>query len=395
MDFRCGWRAVAPGLALAGCGVTGSEAWREGFWALLTGTVFVTVWLTVSIWRNAMLRPFSLGTPALSVINDEAAENHAAMQRLLLDVVPIPMIAIEGKAARALNRAAREVFAADERIVSPPGELLDPAATHFFHEGRNWRIHRVDAPSPSRGMAVAALIDIEREERAAEARASAELIEVLGHELLNGLAPIVSLAESAQSAVSEPPVDAALLEEILGPLARRAEGLQRFAQGYRSLARLPEPTVLTVPLDEFSGDLAKSFADRWPDIDLEVFVPDGLKWPMDRAQMSQAVWALLQNAAEAVVGTDQSKVGIAVACNREQLDISVSDNGNGIPPRNTALIFRPFHTTKPEGSGIGLSLARQIVRAHGGILELTSTKPTVFHLSLPTQVRDVFRKGSS
>ena len=87
--------------------------------------------------------------------------------------------------------APRAIFGADDRIVPAPPGLLDPSAPTFRHEGRLWRIDRVEASS---GVTVAALIDVESEELAAEARASADLIEVLGHELLNGLS-LVSAGE--------------------------------------------------------------------------------------------------------------------------------------------------------------------------------------------------------
>jgi len=230
---------------------------------------------------------------------------------------------------------------------------------------------------------VAALIDVEREELAAEARASADLIEVLGHELLNGLSPIVSLAESAQTAAAQEPVDTALLAEILGPLARRAEGLQRFATDYRALARLPEPISSPVALGQFADDLAQLFAQRWPAAALTLEVDEAGTWGMDRDQMHQAVWALLNNAAEATSITEEPRVILSIKRAEKRLAITILDNGEGVKPESAALIFRPFHTTKPKGSGIGLSLARQIAHGHGGSLELAGANPTAFQISLP------------
>ena len=172
-----------------------------GFWAL-----------AIAWWNAALLpsRPPEKGS--------DAEDEDAAVHRLLLDAAPTPLLAIDRDTAHVLNRVARTIFASDDRILPVPAALLDPSAPTLRHEGRLWRIDRVEASS---GVTVAALIDVEREELAAEARASADLIEVLGHELLNGLSPIVSLAESAQTAAAKEPMDAALLAEILGPLARR------------------------------------------------------------------------------------------------------------------------------------------------------------------------------
>ena len=383
MYHKRGWRAAALGLALTGCGVAATHAWREGLWGLLTGALLAALWLVGLACWNAALVPVRPSAADRRTDDLDAAETQAAVQRLLLDAAPTPLVAIGGGTARALNRAARDIFATDDRIVPLPAALLDPDVTHLRHEGRRWRIDRVEALGPPSGTAVAALIDFEREELAAEARASADLIEILGHELLNGLAPIASLAESALAAANRSPADPALLEEILGPLARRADGLQRFAAAYRALARLPEPTIRSVALAEFARDLARVFGERWPAVDLALTVPADLAWPMDSDQVSQAVWALLHNAAEAANDEERGRVALAIGREGSKLAIAVTDNGPGVSPDGAAHIFRPFHTTKPEGSGIGLSLARQIARAHGGTLDLTRAEPTTFRLSLP------------
>ena len=372
---RRGWRAAALGVGLLASAFVAAFAWDTGRWALLTGAILVGVWALALSWWNAALVPSRPPEPG-----SDAEDEDAAVHRLLLDAAPTPLLAIDRDTARVLNRAARTIFASDDRVLPVPAALLDPAASTLRHEGRRWRIDRVEASS---GMTVAALIDVEREELAAEARASADMIEVLGHELLNGLSPIVSLAESAQTAAAKEPVDTALLAEILGPLARRADGLQRFATDYRALARLPQPLLTPVPLDQFGRDLAQLFARRWPSVALTLEIADVGDWRMDRDQMHQAVWALLNNAAEATIATGQPRVTLSVTSVGNRLAIAVADNGAGVPPESAALIFRPFHTTKAEGSGIGLSLARQIARGHGGSLELAGANPTVFQINLP------------
>ncbi len=234
---------------------------------------------------------------------------------------------------------------------------------------------------------LAALVDIEQEERVAEARATAEMIHILGHELLNGLAPIVSLAESGLAAVEMPETDQLVLHEILGTLARRAEGLLRFTEAYRELARLPEPIRRTVSVHELIKDLERLFVGKWPDVELSVEVPEALSWLLDRDQIYQAIWALLQNAVDAIATAKTDKEGAVALCGfvtRDGLTIEVRDNANGLMDETTDHFFRPFHTTKPSGTGIGLSLARQIANAHGGILTLQSRSPTTFRLQMPT-----------
>ena len=372
---RRGWRATALGVGLLASACVAIFACTTGRWGLLTGAVLAGIWALTLAWWNAALVP-----PRPPADGGEAEDEDAAVHRLLLDAAPTPLLALDHDTARVLNRAARAIFGFDDRIVPVPHALLDPSAATFRHEGRLWRIDRVEASS---GVTVAALIDVESEALAAEARASADLIEVLGHELLNGLSPIVSLAESAQTAAAQEPVDTALLTEILGPLARRAEGLQRFATDYRALARLPEPILAPASLGQFARDLAQLFAQRWPAATLTLDIGDVDQWRMDRDQLHQAVWALLNNAAEATGTTRSPRVALSIARDERRLVITVTDNGVGVESESAGLIFRPFYTTKSKGSGIGLSLARQIARGHGGSLELTGANPTAFRISLP------------
>jgi hypothetical protein len=134
------------------------------------------------------------------------------------------MVMIDGGHARAVNRAARRLFGTDDRIIPPPVALIG-ADGRLRHEGQHWRIDRVILDDAPGGRSIATLVDVEQEEHVAEARVTAEMIHVLRHELLNGLAPIVSPAESGEAALARPGSDPALLREILGTQARRAEGL--------------------------------------------------------------------------------------------------------------------------------------------------------------------------
>lgn len=382
-------RALFPILSAAGllaCGAIGAAALRSGLWGLLTGAVLASVWLgALHCWN--VLRPLPLSGPAASTPDI----GNAIVLRVLLDAAPTPLLGIEAITVRALNRSARQQFATDDRILPVPPELLDRDASRLRHEGRSWRIDRVEVTDAGPARMVVALIDIEQEERAAEARATAELIHVLGHELLNGLAPIVSLAESGLAAVAMADRDPTLLPEILGTLARRAEGLQRFTEAYRALARLPEPSLRPVSIRELADDLARLFAGRWSDVALSVDVPDDLSWPLDRDQVSQAIWALLQNAADAASADPArpAQVWLSASGAEAGLEIEVGDNGDGVPPDSIDRIFRPFHTTKPDGTGIGLSLARQIAQAHGGSLTLEPKPTTIFRMLLPCQTVQV------
>jgi signal transduction histidine kinase len=176
---------------------------------------------------------------------------------------------------------------------------------------------------------------------------------------------------------------------MLGTLSRRADGLLHFTQAYRQLARLPEPVLAPTRLDVLFDDLRRMFAARWGE--RVGFVadrpPDGVVI-IDRDQFSQALWALLQNGAEAAIAAASTPQVRLSAKLDDRLSLCIADNGPGVPDEGRARIFRPFYTTKTEGSGIGLSLARQIARAHGGDLSLLPGKDTVFELALPCHGRN-------
>ena len=144
--------------------------------------------------------------------------------------------------------------------------------------------------------------------------------------------------------------------------------------------------VQPVPLDELIDDLARLFASRFGDtVALGSGVPPGRIAHVDRDQFTQALWALLQNGAEAALaGSPPHRVDLTIAGGPE-LAIHVADTGSGIAAPDRTRIFRPFFTTKPHGSGIGLSLARRIARAHGGSLQMLPTMPTTFEIAFPAR----------
>lgn len=369
--------AAVSGIALTGIGALLVLAWQEGMFASITGLVLCAVWLVVAgCW--AAVRGLAVGRRREEAVGPAEGPPLSA----LFDQIPLPLLRVEGSAARALNRAGRTLFATDDRLSPTPPALVDSRETRLRHEGRSWRIERVAGG----GQALVMLIDVEAERRAAEVHADNEMIDILGHELLNGLSPIVSLADSAQVAAER---GDARLPAILATLARRIEGLERFTRAYRMLARLPDPVRTAVDMGEMVDDLSRLFAERFGEqVTLSIAMPDGTVGWCDRDQMTQGLWALLHNAAEAALaGTVAPAVTLAVEADAERLVVRMSDSGQGVAAPERARIFRPFHTTKPEGSGIGLTLARRIAQAHGGTLTLLPVAVTTFELMISSPGR--------
>ena len=365
--------AALSGIALTASGGLLVLAWQEGMLATQLGLTLCAAWLILGgCWaasRNLSVRrrteesePTTDGPPLAA----------------LFDQIPLPLLRVSGGRAQALNRASRTLFATDDRLSPTPPALNDPRETRLRHEGRSWRIERVAGSDQS----LVLLIDIEAERRAAEVHADNEMIDILGHELLNGLSPIVSLADSAQVAAER---GDARLPGILATLARRIEGLERFTRAYRMLARLPDPVHAPVTMDELVGDLFRLFEERFGgQVQLSAALPEGTVGWCDRDQMTQAIWALLHNAAEAALGgAVRPVVTLTVEQEEDRLIILVADTGTGVPAPERARIFRPFHTTKPEGSGVGLTLARRIARAHGGDIALLPIAVTTFRMAVP------------
>lgn len=372
---------LIPACLLVILGAVLPSAWQNGSWATVAGIGLTIVWLLARLWRT-LAQMKNVSPPELS----RSHEDESAALRLVLDQLPMPLLAIDADAVHALNRAARALFATDDRVLPRPPAFTNPAAEYLMYNGRRWRIARIEAPPLAQLRTVAVLVDVELEERAAEAHATAEMYQVLGHELLNGLAPIVSLAESGVAALDLPTRGDAFLREILTTLARRSDGLLRFTEAYRAMTRLPELDRGDVGLTELAGELSQLFTGHWGRdvaLDVELDLAAGSTARIDREQVVQALWALLQNAAEAMEGRPAARVVMTVRLEEARLEIDVTDDGDGISADDAPHVFRPFYSTKAVGTGIGLSLARQIAHAHRGTLELVSSKPALFRLTIP------------
>ena len=205
---------------------------------------------------------------------------------------------------------------------------------------------------------------------AVEEEAWRDLTRILAHEMMNSLTPICSLAESLTAPGSS--VDPAAIGDAVEVIGRRSAGLMHFVERYRRLADLPAPervelraAVLVAGLDTLTKGLAAERGIGWE----SVVDPPGLTLLADPELIEQAVLNLLKNALEAVAGRPDGRVRLICGRENGMASITVVDNGPGLSPAQAEAVFTPFFTTKPGGSGIGLSLARQIALAHGGRLE--------------------------
>jgi nitrogen fixation/metabolism regulation signal transduction histidine kinase len=209
--------------------------------------------------------------------------------------------------------------------------------------------------------------DLSRPLREEQLRAWQRLVRVLGHELNNSLAPIKSIAATLGAAMERVPRQQDWEKDMqsgLGVIAARAESLERFLQGYSQLARLPPPQA--APCDLPALLRRASALERRLGVELQPGPPVGLV--ADAAQIEHAVINLVKNAVEASLDQRNPKVRVSWRLGSGVVEICIEDNGAGV--EETANLFVPFYTTKPDGSGIGLVLCQHIAENHGGSLAL-------------------------
>ena len=202
---------------------------------------------------------------------------------------------------------------------------------------------------------------------ARESSAWRNLIRVLTHEIMNTLTPVTSLAQTTAGMLDDPDAAAEDIREAVKTIGRRSQGLIKFVSTYRELMHLPtpEPELLTVSTQ--FRDIALLNQDELRDMDFSVdVVPESLAVMADRKLLDQVLLNLLKNAIDAVADEPSPAILLRAGLEFGRTLLIVADNGSGIPEAILDQVFIPFFTTKRHGSGIGLSLSRQIMTAHGG-----------------------------
>lgn len=251
--------------------------------------------------------------------------------------------------------------------------------------------------SENRELIILSVQDIKNELDEKEVESWMKLIRILMHEIMNSITPITSLSESLSGIFSDAGIpvspekvtskNISTTLQGLNVIKDQGKGLMSFVESYRQLTRIPEPDRRPFKVSDLFSRLKVLYDTQQKDdrIVLSFFIRDPeLEIFADQNLISQVLINLIKNAREAIDSMPDGRIKISAGYSSENHpEICVSDNGPGIPPENIDEIFVPFFTTRENGSGIGLSVSRQIMRGHGGNLKVKSVqgKETTFCLN--------------
>ncbi len=305
-------------------------------------------------------------------------------RELLLDTViqttPLSMVLTDAAdrivysnvAARQLLRAGRKLEGLDLEAVladapAPLREAVHGGGDTLFTmelEGEP-QVYHLSLPGfllNARPHRLVLLKQLTRELAAQEVIVWKKVIRVIAHELNNSLAPIASLAHSGQFLAQQP--DAAQLTRVFETIAERAAHLASFIEGYARFAKLPRPRPAAVSWAQFLARLEGALRFR-----VEGPLP-AEPGNFDASQLEQVMINLLKNAAES--GSPPEAITVGVRAAAPGFRIEVADRGSGLSESVLRDALLPFFSTKPAGTGLGLTLCREIVEAHGGRLSVAN-----------------------
>ena len=221
---------------------------------------------------------------------------------------------------------------------------------------------------------------------AQRATAWAEVARRVAHEIKNPLTPIQLSAERLEAKLSPrlSPEDAQILARSTRTIVTQVAALKSMVDEFREYARLPNPKLEPVELNHLVGDVLALYEQSTTRV--ETRLEPGLPTVMgDRNQLRQVIHNLLQNAQDALAGSDNPNIEVSTGRSMDEAVLSISDNGTGIPEAIQKRVFEPYVTTKAKGTGLGLAIVKKIVEEHHGRIVVEGNMPcgTVVRINLP------------
>lgn len=318
-----------------------------------------------------------------------------ALLARILEVMHAPLFAFDrDNVLRLVNEAGLQMLGlpharcygrtAGELGLSALLEAADQSIHMVGGRSTRWLLRKAAFRQNGAPHVLLLLADVSQPLREEEQAAWKRLIRVLGHEISNSLTPIKSIAGSLLGRADKLSGEKDLVDDYrrgLDVIESRADALHRFVQSYRALAQLPTPQLRPVEIAPLMERLA--LLDYGVTVDLET--GPAIQASADPDQLEQLLINLIKNAADASTASGGLPIHLSWRLEDSQIAIVVEDCGLGIA--NADNLFVPFYTTKPNGSGVGLALAQQIARAHGGEILLTNREDgngarAVVHLPL-------------
>jgi nitrogen fixation/metabolism regulation signal transduction histidine kinase len=269
----------------------------------------------------------------------------------------------------------------------------------IHNEPKNISIRVSDIKLENERIRIASFQDISREMNRQEVESWQKLIRVLRHEIMNSISPIRIMSGNLLKRVSgdgekllsfdgQSREIVSDLKEGLQTIRKRSAGLSDFVETYRHLSRIPEPRFTEIRLENLFGEVFRLFEKDLPGRNITItrsVVPGHLTLTGDEQMLEQVLINLVKNAVEAIeekaltIAHDphepaeyQGKIELRGYQQDNHTVLSITDNGPGIPEDQIESIFVPFYTTRERGSGIGLSLSRQLIQVHNGSMQIKS-----------------------
>ena len=315
---------------------------------------------------------------------------------IMLDHVQSGVIVIDGDRIDYSNIIARGFLGMSDISSLRQIERLSPELANAFRSASEtesraslisergtvqFSISACESRLHGKDVSIVTFNDITREMENNESESWTRLIRVLTHEIMNTVTPIASLSSALSQNLAD--YDAEDVRSALGTIASSSEGLISFVQSYRSLTHIAAPVRKAFYLKDLVNDSVTIAQTNWPSASVSYHeLSEDIILYADFGQISQVMNNLIKNAVQA----GASEIDITASIDkRERTVINVANNGEPISETGKEQIFVPFYTTKgASGTGVGLSLCRQIIRLNGGTIYLTSStaESTVFTIVL-------------